>query len=143
MSTLPKPVSQFKIWDWGKKTFYMVTIFATKKEMYQHHDYYWTTKTNHKYLAITKGCDSITIVDGKSKKSQFIGEIILCFDALKSGIVSHEMAHATLYWYLKKYSIKRLPETKFDEKFAWQLGFYVQQFWYKFYRYLNKRLKIK
>lgn len=72
------------------------------------------------------------------------GWIVFHMGHLGAGIVSHEMTHAALrYLQLWRPQLHRRLQTsrKADEVLAWVQGWLVAQFWWKFYKANDGRVK--
>lgn len=123
----------FKIFPKPKsKLYYKVFIFHTKNSMYKFRDLVIEDgakgKIAHRYAAVCSAYPS------KANKNQYGIILFTRSSAKKSGIVSHEITHATTYW--AKYMHKNIDifyNKEADEKFAWVLGTLVHQFWKSWY----------
>ena len=77
-----------------------------------------------------------TAYESKADPQQFGVLMFTKNSARKSGIVSHELAHAvSFYWpYREKDNWgKILGEGKVNERFAWITGDFVSQYWRQWY----------
>jgi hypothetical protein len=115
--------------DW----YYKVYIFKRRASMYQFRDTLNEDGANpmkkpHKYYGL---CSSFP---SKKNPKQF-GVIMFCTGSSKqSGVVSHELTHATTYWWKsifhKDKKMKNIfGDSKADEQYAWVLGNLVAQYW--------------
>lgn len=137
--------------DKEKTQYYKCIIFPDLKSMYK-----WNEKDGYKqdgeykYLGLVRSYSVIEIpsekegLKGKIEKvSGEIGSISLVPHGCTSGVVSHEMTHAALYWFSKNHgSYKKLEKSKYDEMMAWVQGNLVSQFWTKWYE-LEEKGKIE
>lgn len=127
--------------DRHRKKWYVVRIFAAKKEMYawNKEDGYENRDKKDRYLGLTRAHEVWTIYPKRSKKkdkkSGEIGSISFVVDHTTSGIVSHECTHAALYWFLCTHKkLEKLNNPDYDEKFAWVQGNLVRQVWMHWFK---------
>jgi hypothetical protein len=75
-------------------------------------------------------------------KAGEIGVITFFVNRIGTGIVSHEMNHATLFWWWGKFKdLRKLSQTEYREKLAILDGELNRQFWGHWWR-LEKAKKI-
>lgn len=135
-------IYQFKIYP-EEKHYYRVLIFDTKKNMIK----YWKRygNPNGRKLDFEGICNSYEIRLYKKNKSteiikDDIGFILLYRNGFGSGVVSHEITHATTYWCKTAgfhLNTSRIVKEN-DERYAYALGNMVTQFWIEYYKKFPK-----
>jgi hypothetical protein len=125
--------TKFRVYTEGRASkYYTVFVFADKRAMriYQNaQSDIWGVKRWTKFEAI---CTGWKIKDRKRWRN--IGCVLFHLDYIGSGVVSHEMTHAAIFWRKKRHS---------DERFCKVQGNLVRQFWWNYYRRgLDKQTKI-
>jgi hypothetical protein len=119
-----------------KKEYYICHIFSTPKEMYEYNestgyegrDYMGLCRQYDKYKASKNGRPV-------GKKSDETGSVSLLVNHCGAGIVSHEFTHAGVYWFNKKYGIKKFCSSNYyDEIFAHIVSDLVNQFYNKWFK---------
>jgi hypothetical protein len=131
----PNHPRRFKNW------YYKVYIFSRKKSMYEVRDDLVKDGANimkkpHKYEAV---CSSF---NSKKDKKQWGVVMFYLKSAARSGVVSHEMTHATTYWwkYLAPKKHKNIYKDGIaDEMFARIQGNLVYQYWKTWYKVVKKK----
>ena len=129
-------VENFKLYC-SRKEYYLCKIFSSKKEMqkWNEEDGY---KTTSDYQGVCRQVDYFIVKGNKCKKSSQIGTISFYIDRIGSGIVSHEMTHAALFWFKNKFrSYSKLGIKKNDEKVCYAQGHMVMQFWNHWYELIK------
>ena len=122
-----------KIYTGKKHWYFKVIIFHTKNSMYKYRDGLTKDGANvmrkpHRYAAIC------SVWPSKTEKKQYGALLFTRASARKSGVVSHEIAHATTYWF--KHAEKRkniYKDDVADERYALLLGNLVAQYWHQWY----------
>jgi len=113
-----------------KEEYFKVMIFSSKKSMYKIRKILEDEGANH--MGKMNFAAICTAYESKKDQQQFGVLMFTRNSARKSGIVSHEIAHAvSFYWpYREKDNwSKILGEGKTNERFAWVLGDFVSQYW--------------
>jgi hypothetical protein len=134
--------------DRAKTCYYVVYIFRTEAEMFNH---FQRTNIDPQmdtgkldFLAVCQGWDRFTIEAGKRRKRHpEIGQILFCVGQMGAGIVSHELTHATTYWAGRRTKLRFADlhaDKATDERYAWAQGHMVSQFWTKFW---ERRKQVK
>ena len=86
----------------------------------------------------------LRLKDGRWRRLPDMGWIVFHRGHIGAGIVSHEMTHAALYYlqFWRPQLHRRLQTSrKADEVLAWVQGWLVAQFWRKFYKANDGRVK--
>lgn len=134
----------FKIYPDKSKWFYKVCIFHSKRSMYNFREDLVKEGANkmrkpYEFLAC---CSTFR---HKKEKYQYGVLLFTVNSSSKSGVVSHEICHATTYWW--KYAVKhkwgRILKggSREDEKHAHLLGNMVRQYWINWYNLMAKLSK--
>lgn len=90
------------------------------------------------YFARTLACVTYWVPVPKNG-SNFIGTIAFCSEHIGSGIVSHEMTHAALYYCYRARKNFDPRKPAHDELLAWTQGWLTTQFWRKFCRLFEEK----
>lgn len=129
----------------GAKPYYDVYIFNNRQSMRLFSKNLFNNGSNaySRQEAATHSFDAYKTVNGKEELAPVIGAILFHKDNFGPGIVSHEIAHAVNYFFLKQKIRFDLGNKKDkgwqgnDEVYATILGYMVNQFWEK----ANKQFK--
>lgn len=150
---MPKPI-QFKIRIPKNvrkiiytKRYYQIMIFATRAQMhfyYREHCKRSGQKPDDKFSALTMAFEHWIIPPkGRKIRKPIMGNVIIHWDMLRSGIISHEMTHATNYFFLSEYGYEKLHNKRLEEYHAYIQGSMVAQFWTAYYKRLDQMAVLK
>jgi len=128
---------KFRIYTDGRGSkYYTVFVFADKHAMYVFRDEWheaWGVKKSYRFEAECVSWKWKSLEDKRMHKRD-IGCVIFHLGFIGSGVVSHEMTHAALFWRRKRHS---------DERVCRVQGELVRQFWLKYYRAnLHRRARL-
>lgn len=137
--------TKFKIFPVkGEKEYYSVLIFNDRTSMRL-----FSAQLNKgkmfKMEAATHSFKASKMVKGKKVNVPIIGAMLFYREGFGNGVVSHEMAHAVNYYFLRngiKFNIggkKNEDWSDCDEMYAWALGYMVNQFWKKYNKSIGKK----
>jgi len=140
-------MTKFKIYPEKKnKQYYSVIIFDNRADMIKY-SCVLTKRPSHPFEAVAHSYWAYYKRNKKYKLSKQIGSILFYKNGFGAGILAHEMAHATTYYFNRKklkFQIGNLirPSKKwvsFDEAYAMILGNMINQFMMKY----NGKVKTK
>jgi hypothetical protein len=140
-------MQKFKLYpEKHNKQYYEVIIFDREENMFKYSNSI-NRKMDHNFQAVAHSYDAYYKYKKKMKRSPLIGSILFYKNNFGVGVVSHELAHATTYYFGKhkiKFQIGNKPKPtedwkKKDEAYSHILGHMVNQFWKKY----NGRIKTK
>ena len=123
----------------GPGPYYRVYIFEDVDSMRA----WGNTHDIQKRKGYFKGCEAhvqamtaMRLRKGHWRKLLYIGWVAFHKGNIGSGIVSHEMTHAALYFMGRWKRRLRMSDAnrRFDECLAWTQGWLVKQFWDKYYK---------
>jgi len=129
----------------GSKEYYNILIFKNRKYMESFSKEILNSNVSYKYDAATHSYQSYKLVKGEKIQQPNIGCIIFYEGGFGYGIVSHEIAHAINYLFLRykiKFDIGGKRDKNWiekDEAYAMSLGYMVKQFWDKYNKTVGKK----
>lgn len=121
----------------GEKKYYQVFIFDNRLDMKLASKELLHSHNVSNLQAATHSFDAYRIINGEKKESNMIGIIMFYKNGFGHGVVTHEMAHAVNYYFLRnkvKFNIGGKHNDNWvegDEAYAEILGYMVNQFWKK------------
>ncbi|MEK7112507.1 MAG: hypothetical protein AAB875_04215 [Patescibacteria group bacterium] len=120
----------------GKKEYYQVFIFNDRMNMRLFSMELLKRLKVDKMEAATHSFKAYRTVDDKEVESDMIGAILFYKGGFGHGVVSHEIAHAVNYYFLRKkigFNLAKANDAWVgaDETYATILGYMVNQFWKK------------
>jgi hypothetical protein len=129
---------KFKVYTEGRGSkYYTVYVFADKHAMltYYHAQCEKTGSVRWtKFEAICQHWKWLGRAE-KRKHARDIGCVLFHLGFIGSGVVSHEMTHAAMFWRRKRHS---------DERLCLVQGELVRQFWLNYYRLnLHRRTRLR
>lgn len=135
----------FKIYpDRKSPWYYTAHIFHNKKSMYKFRKGLDKDGANKMAGYTFAACCSTYNSTRKGEERQY-GVLLFTKGKARSGVVSHEIAHATVYWWKHMVNMPwknvisgKKDGGKADERFAWILGSMVSQFWAGWYQIPKK-----
>ena len=144
---MKKICKKFKIFPVkGEKEFYTVYIFNNRFDMRSFSNELHGKISSSRFQAVTHSYDAYNMINGKKVPSKNIGSILFYEGGFGHGIVSHEIAHAINYFFLKRKlpfnlgSKHNLNWAIYDETYATMLGYMVNQFWKKYNGKIHKEI---
>lgn len=133
-------IRPFKVYFGPKKFYFTVVLFKTIGEM---HVFVRELRRLGMITTRPRNFGGLTATYTKKQKDlKHIGFITMCEPYSKrSGVVAHEMFHATLYywWWTRARDLRLLRDKKAEERFAHLIGNAVAQYWRNWWRRYEER----
>jgi len=137
-------IVKFRVYA-DKRHYYQVLIFPDKNTMYKYRKTLAGELVGQKVVLgrTANNYEAEVICLYHKERNKPIGQITFYPKSSKcSGVVSHEMAHATqFYWmgYVRYKWNDIIKKERAQEKFAQILGELVRQYWVKWFRYFEPK----